>query len=63
MTDTALGRDPESPSLREVRAAYAAMTRTKQMYGGIVLLVFVALMASGFSAGRQPHAAGSGTVS
>ncbi|MDX2483054.1 MAG: phosphonate ABC transporter, permease protein PhnE [Pseudodonghicola sp.] len=58
MTDTAPGRDTESPRLREVRDAYAAMTRTKQMYGGIVLLVFVALMTSGFMLADSRNAGG-----
>ncbi len=58
MTDTALSRDPESPRLREVRAAYAVMTRTKRMYGGIVLLVFVALMSSGFMLADSRNAGG-----
>ncbi len=58
MTETAPGRDPETPRLHEIRDAYAAMSRTRQMYGGIVLLVFVALMASGFMLADSRNAGG-----
>lgn len=58
MTETALGQDAESPRLREVRAAYTAMTRTRQMYGGIVLIVFVAMMTSGFMLADSRNAGG-----
>ncbi|CUH64783.1 Phosphate-import permease protein PhnE [Thalassovita gelatinovora] len=58
MTEKALGPDIENPRLREVREAYAAMTRTKQMYGGIVMVVFVALMASGFMLADSRNAGG-----
>ncbi|MDF1715891.1 MAG: phosphonate ABC transporter, permease protein PhnE [Antarcticimicrobium sp.] len=55
MTETALGHDAESPKLRE---AYTAMTRTRQMYGGIVLIVFVAMMTSGFMLADSRNAGG-----
>ncbi|WP_170561170.1 phosphonate ABC transporter, permease protein PhnE [Ruegeria atlantica] len=44
MTDLTAG----SPSVDRIRADYSEMTRRKRVYGGILLIVFVALMAAGF---------------
>ncbi|MCG7518572.1 phosphonate ABC transporter, permease protein PhnE [Ruegeria sp. Ofav3-42] len=44
MTDLTAG----SPSVAQIRADYTEMTRRKRVYGGILLIVFVALMAAGF---------------
>ncbi|WP_170430156.1 phosphonate ABC transporter, permease protein PhnE [Ruegeria arenilitoris] len=44
MTDLTAG----SPSVDQIRADYAEMTRRKRVYGGILLIVFVAMMAAGF---------------
>ena len=44
MTDLTAG----PPSVDQIRADYAEMTRRKRVYGGILLIVFVALMAAGF---------------
>ncbi|PWR04464.1 phosphonate ABC transporter, permease protein PhnE [Meridianimarinicoccus roseus] len=41
-----------------IRDAYLAMARTKRMYGGILLIVFVALMTSGFMLADSRNAGG-----
>ncbi|WP_171187115.1 phosphonate ABC transporter, permease protein PhnE [Ruegeria sp. HKCCC2117] len=44
MTDLTVG----SPTVDQIRDDYTAMTRRKRVYGGILLILFVAVMASGF---------------
>ncbi|WP_425083984.1 phosphonate ABC transporter, permease protein PhnE [Ruegeria profundi] len=44
MTDLSAG----SYSVEQIRDDYTAMTRRKRVYGGILLILFVALMAAGF---------------
>ncbi|CAD0184728.1 hypothetical protein RUESEDTHA_01611 [Ruegeria sp. THAF57] len=44
MTDLTAG----SPTVDQIRADYSETTRRKRVYGGILLIVFVALMAAGF---------------
>lgn len=44
MTDLTAG----SHSVDQIRDEYTAMTRRKRVYGGILLILFVALMAAGF---------------
>ncbi|WP_170334248.1 phosphonate ABC transporter, permease protein PhnE [Ruegeria arenilitoris] len=44
MTDLTAG----SQSVDQIRDEYTAMTRRKRVYGGILLILFVALMAAGF---------------
>ncbi len=44
MTDLTAG----SPGVDEIRDDYTSMTRRKRVYGGILLILFVAVMASGF---------------
>ncbi|RBW53103.1 phosphonate ABC transporter, permease protein PhnE [Ruegeria sp. A3M17] len=44
MTDLTTG----SPSVDQIRTDYTEMTRRKRVYGGILLIVFVAMMAAGF---------------
>jgi len=44
MTDLTAG----SPSVAQIRDDYTATTRRKRVYGGILLILFVAVMASGF---------------
>ncbi|WP_171241019.1 phosphonate ABC transporter, permease protein PhnE [Ruegeria sp. HKCCA5491] len=44
MTDLTAG----PPTVDQIRADYSEMTRRKRVYGGILLIVFVALMAAGF---------------
>lgn len=59
MSDTAF--EPErgvSPALADTRAAYLDMVRRKRMYGGILLVVFIALMASGFLLADDRNAGG-----
>ena len=42
----------------EIQDAYMAMTRTKRMYGGIMLVIFIALMTSGFMLADSRNAGG-----
>jgi phosphonate transport system permease protein len=37
-----------APSVAEIREDYTALTRRKRLYGGILLVLFVAMMAAGF---------------
>ena len=53
MVDIAFGPEQgQRPDLPTPREAYLDMVRRKRMYGGILLVIFVALMASGWHAGR-----------
>ncbi|MBZ4690451.1 phosphonate ABC transporter, permease protein PhnE [Cereibacter changlensis] len=59
MVDIAYGPDPGprlDPSRRDT--AYLQMVRRKRMYGGILLVLFVALMASGFGVAESRNAGG-----
>jgi phosphonate transport system permease protein len=46
------------PPLTATGSAYLAMVRRKRMYGGLLLVIFVALMASGFSLAEHRNAGG-----
>ena len=57
MADISMGQ-PRGPA-REVEtttAAYLGMTRRKRMYGGILLVLFVAMMAAGFHISEERNA-------
>ena len=59
MVDIAFG--PEQgprPDLTDHRAGYLEMARRKRMYGGILLLLFVAMMASGCMLADDRNAGG-----
>ena len=59
MVDAAFDPTPGSrPNLADPREAYLEMVRRKRMYGGILLLVFVALMAAGWSVAEDRNAGG-----
>ena len=58
MTDLTAGRPPRVQRTVEIQDAYMAMARTRRMYGGILLAVFVALMASGFMLADSRNAGG-----
>lgn len=58
MVQTMLEPAAQSRDTRHIREAYMAMARTKQMYGGIMLVVFVALMVSGFMLADSRNAGG-----
>lgn len=53
MADTALSR-PEA----DIRVAYLDMVRRRRMYGGILIVFFVALMISGFDVAQSRNAGG-----
>lgn len=59
MVDIAFGPgEGRRPNLSDTREAYLEMTRRKRMYGGIVLVLFVALMASGWWLADHRNAGG-----
>lgn len=60
MVDLSFGPQPgrNAPEPHDHRAAYLAMARRRQMYGGILLVIFVALMASGFRLADGRNAGG-----
>tara|TARA_R110002072_G_scaffold302508_1_gene486019 strand:- start:234 stop:1109 length:876 start_codon:yes stop_codon:yes gene_type:complete len=58
MTDTNLGESLGVQRTTEIQDAYMAMARTKRMYGGMILVVFIALMASGFILADSRNAGG-----
>ncbi|MCM2561291.1 phosphonate ABC transporter, permease protein PhnE [Lutimaribacter sp. EGI FJ00015] len=55
MTDVSLGG---GGTTADIQSAYMEMTHRKRMYGGILLVVFVALMASGFVVADGRNAGG-----
>ncbi len=58
MADTTTGQSPGAVRTSEIQDAYMAMTRTKRMYGGIMLVIFIALMVSGFMLADSRNAGG-----
>lgn len=59
MIDAAFGPEPgRRPNLADPREAYLDMVRRKRMYGGILLVVFIALMASGWHMAEIRNAGG-----
>ena len=56
MTDLTAARGP-APA-QAVRDHYMALTRRKRMYGGILILIFLALMVSGFRLADDRNAGG-----
>lgn len=59
MVDIAFGPEPgKRPTPSDQRAAYLAMVRRKRMYGGILLIFFVSLFASGWVLANDRNAGG-----
>lgn len=59
MVDTAFGLEKgKRPDLAATRHAYFEMVRRKRMYGGILLLVFIGVMASGWVLADHRNAGG-----
>lgn len=58
MTDSTVGGSLGKQRTSEIQNAYMAMARTKRMYGGIMLVIFVALMTSGFMLADSRNAGG-----
>jgi phosphonate transport system permease protein len=59
MVDIAFGPEQgQRPDLSNSREAYLDMVRRKRMYGGILIVIFVALMASGWSLAEDRNAGG-----
>lgn len=55
MTDLTLGG---AGTTGDIKSEYMAMTRRKRMYSGILLVIFVALMAAGFNLANERNAGG-----
>jgi phosphonate transport system permease protein len=59
MVDVSFGPEPGTrPNLGDPRESYLQMIRRKRLYGGVLLIVFVALMASGFRIAEDRNAGG-----
>lgn len=59
MVDIAFGPEPgKRPDATEPGSAYLAATRRKRLYGGLLLVFFVATMASGFLVAQDRNAGG-----
>ena len=59
MVDIAFGPEPgPRPNMSDPRDAYLEMVRRKRMYGGILLVLFVAFMASGWMLADERNAGG-----
>jgi phosphonate transport system permease protein len=59
MVDAAFGPEQgQRPDLSNSREAYLDMVRRKRMYGGILMVIFVALMASGWMLADDRNAGG-----
>ena len=59
MVDIAFGPEPgPRPNLKDPREAYLEMVRRKRMYGGILLVLFTGLMASGWMMADERNAGG-----
>ncbi len=57
MADIALGQTGgKGPALHNATEAYLAMNRRKRMYGGILLLLFIVVMASGWRISEERNA-------
>jgi phosphonate transport system permease protein len=57
MSDIALTQS-RTDGMAQVQAAYLDLVRRRRMYGGILLIVFVALMAAGFDLAQSRNAGG-----
>lgn len=59
MVDIAFGPDAgKRPDLANTREAYLEMVRRKRMYGGLLLVLFIALMSSGWMLADDRNAGG-----
>jgi phosphonate transport system permease protein len=59
MVDVAFGPEKgKRPDLTDTREAYLEMVRRKRMYGGILLVIFVAIMVSGWTLSDHRNAGG-----
>jgi phosphonate transport system permease protein len=57
MVDVAFGpAEGKRPNLEDPREAYLDMVRRKRMYGGIILVIFIALMVSGWQLAEERNA-------
>jgi phosphonate transport system permease protein len=57
MVDVAFGPERgQRPNLKDPSAAYLEMVRIKRMYGGIILVIFIVLMASGWRLAEDRNA-------
>lgn len=57
MVDVAFGpSEGKRPNLKDLRESYLDMVRRKRMYGGILLVIFVALMVAGWRLAEKRNA-------
>jgi len=57
MADIAIGQiGGKPPALQSATEAYLAMNRRKRMYGGILLLIFIVIMATGWRISEERNA-------
>jgi len=57
MADIAMGQTGgKPPALQSATEAYLAMNRRKRMYGGILLLIFIVIMATGWRISEERNA-------
>jgi phosphonate transport system permease protein len=59
MVDIAFGPEqPRRPAPSDRRGAYLELARRKRLYGGLILVLFVAMMAAGWTLSEQRNAGG-----
>jgi phosphonate transport system permease protein len=59
MVEIIYGPEPgKRPNLADNHEAYLEMVRRKRMYGGILLVIFIAMLASGWSLAEERNAGG-----
>ena len=58
MTDATLGTPNGARSIDHIRASYLAQVQRRRLYGGLVLMIFVLLMVSGFMVADDRNAGG-----
>ncbi|WP_299963981.1 phosphonate ABC transporter, permease protein PhnE [uncultured Roseobacter sp.] len=58
MTETVFGTAPAPAAVERIQATYVAQVQRRRLYGGLTLLVFVLLMASGFTVADSRNAGG-----
>jgi phosphonate transport system permease protein len=60
MTDITIPttRSPAARSMSDIKSEYSALARRKRMYSGVLLILFVALLAAGFDLADERNAGG-----
>jgi phosphonate transport system permease protein len=58
MTDLSASTPADRQAVDTIQAGYLALVRRRRLYGGVTILVFVLLMASGFQVANERNAGG-----